>query len=131
MRLKPVTLPTVLVLAIGLQACNSQPGCILLPQEGLKLTVEDAGDGRSLNSLASVTVLRVSPLPRESRTGSIAPENSGNPLLLTHNRPGTYDVTISVPGYNDRSERVSVEQNESFCKELKSVELIIRLERRA
>lgn len=124
-----VALIAVLALASGLQAC-SQRGCILLPQEGLRLEVEDATTGRSLNSLAVVTVLRVSPQPNESRTGSIAPPNSGNPLRLTNNRPGTYDVMVSVPGYNDRSERVTVEQNESFCKELKTVELVIRLERR-
>lgn len=92
--------------------------------------MEDARDRRSLNSLASVTVSRLLPLPRESRTGSIAPANSGDPLRLTHNTPGTYDVTVSVPGYNDRSQRVAIEQDDSFCKELITVNLIIRLEPR-
>ncbi len=119
---------TALALAVSIQGCNSHMGCILLPQEGLRLQVEDAGTRRSLRDVAVVTISRVSPPPVVSKTGPITPGTPDNPLLLTMNRPGTYNVTASVPGYRNRTERVTVEQNETFCMELKTVDLTLKLE---
>lgn len=119
---------TVLACAASLEGCNSPNGCITPLRDGIRLQVEDANTGRSLNSSAIVTISRLSPPPTESRTGSIAPHSQDNPLQLAQSRPGTYDVSVSSPGYKSRSERVTVGQEESFCRELKTVELTIRLE---
>jgi len=90
------------VAMVALVACKEDDWtCAGTPDPGIELTVIDGLGGANLETLAVVTVARLSP---RSTYGSGAPVEVGRLTAA----PGTYELQIVARGYASRTDTVTV-----------------------
>ena len=99
--MKPSANPALyltLLAAVGCSASPSSPGCTMEFRYGLSVYVKDSLTGTSIASGASL-VVRDGAFKDSVSHPSGAPELNALPLLTAGERAGTYQVSVSKPGY--------------------------------
>ena len=110
-------------------ACSSPTDdCSGVGRDGLALFVTDSASGANLNHLATITVTQLT-APFESRSGPIA--GSPSPLGLAADRPGPYQLSVSVIGYESWEKDVTVAQTGGRCPETVTLTVTAKLVRPA
>ncbi len=106
-----------------LSACgdNATGTCAMLPSLGIRLHVRDTQTGGSLDAVAVAKIVRTT-APRDSMTGRPA-----DAVVLTSHQPGTYTVTVSVPGYTPATREVIVPPITGWCASVETQEVTVRL----
>lgn len=105
----------MLLLGSVVAACGNPPCNTLAGSGGIILRVVDATTSTKLDSLAVVSVDRLTP-PPESRTSPVLDPSNSNALLITE-REGVYRLTVSVPGYQSWQREVSVPSASEACRD--------------
>lgn len=101
--------PGAVLLAVTLAACNSRAllNCVAEPAAALDVTIVDARTGAYLAAGATV-LARDGSFSEWLGPGNYAPGGDLASRRGAFGRPGTYDVTVSHPGYEDWSTRARV-----------------------
>jgi hypothetical protein len=93
-RLTPPTLVAPVVLAVVIAACNgtrTDVACTLEARAGINVTVVDSLSGREVAGSSGIA--------REEAFADTLESIEPGQLFGVFERPGTYDVTVTAPGY--------------------------------
>ena len=117
-----------LLAAVGLLlGCTSPTGdCAEVGIRGIDLQVLASQTGESLHAVATVTVRQLEE-PLRELTGFINGTGDVNPLSLSDNRPGTYEIIASAPSYETASAQVTVRDVGGYCGGIRTEQLVLRL----
>jgi len=122
-----MALVTVLASA-GCGAVVVDPTCTNELRTGIRLTLEDSTTGARYPFTDVVAVASGGAFRDTARVASITEASGGQPSVgLAHERPGTYDVTVSAAGYAAWTTRGVRVEEEEVCHHVITRSLTARL----
>jgi hypothetical protein len=115
-------------IAVMASACDrTTEVCAGVGVVGINLHVVSNATGASLDEQAVVKVVSLQ-APFDSVVGPLLGNGSqGNPLYLTLDRPGRFDVTVDVAGFQRYRQVVTVEKDPAECGSVKVTRVVAEL----